>query len=540
MALTVEPPAARRIEGRTGDPVTPILFGTLAVVAGIYLIWKTRGNAFFYDEWTWLFTRRSGLGSIVSSYNSQMVLVPSAVYSLLWHTIGLRHYWVFRAIGVAVHLGLVATVFTYARRRVAEVALAFAVPLLFLGYGWEDVIWPINFGFVAALALSILALISLDGPRPRRDGLACLALVAALACSEIALVFALGLAVELSWRDRGLRRCWVWLVPFVLYGCWWVAYFEPSGSGSGLTEMPSFAASMAAAAIGGLLGLDMTWGKTLIVLAAVGAIARFARPRVFSPRAACVVVAAIAYWLLVAYGRNAHPDSARYIYTGAVLLTLVAAEALRGVRVPRLGLALGGVVALLALLGNLHQMAGGERDLRYVSHVSRAELGALDIAQRLAPSALLIDSQYMPGMTAGQYFATVRALRSTPADPPGAISAEGQAAAGAADSLLVRAGDLTASLPRSGSVGAFHSCAATRAAGRVLSLAPGHRLLLRGSPGADVQIYARRFASGFGATRLAPLTGGQTLLVRAADDGSARPWSLEIQGAGTQRASVCV
>jgi len=76
----------------------------------------------------------------------------------------------------------------------------------------------------------------------------------------------------------------VWLTPLLLYAIWWIAYYEPSGAGSGLTGMPSFAASMAAAAITGLFGLDPSWGQSLLVGAVIlGSLAILSGRRVHTP-----------------------------------------------------------------------------------------------------------------------------------------------------------------------------------------------------------------------------------------------------------------
>lgn len=537
------PTTLRRLDA---DRAATVLFVLLAAAAYVYLMWKTRGNTFFYDEWRWLFVRRTGINSVLGSYNSQMLVAPSAAYQVLWRTVGLRHYWVWRAIGIAIHVGLVSTVFVYARRRVgAATGLLVCLPLLFLGYGFEDVLWPINAGFVATLAFGIWALMGLEDARPRQDLIVCGLLVLALACSELALVFALAVAVELTWRDRSPRRMWVWLTPMILYAIWWLAYYEPGGAGSGLTGMPGFASSMAAAAIAGLFGLDPSWGQSLLVGAVILGVWRFSRAGVFTPRAAGVLVLAGAYWLLVAYGRNANPNSARYVYVGAVFLVLIGLEALRLARIPPAALAVAVLVSLFALAGNLRYLRGGEGELRAGSQTSKAELGALDLIRPSVSPALLIDQHYMPGLSAGEYFAAIQAFGSTPADGPEQILQEPEQAREAADGLMLRAGVVQirplargdrlspASPP---SVVAQTGGRLSRTGGCLvytptiqparLQLRLHGRLELIDPAGTAVRIFGRRFASQFGAVALPSLAPHHAIAITARADADPLPWQI--------------
>ena len=141
------PPAARFSARRRLDPerAAPLVFAALALIAFAFLIWDERGNTFYFDEWTWIFTRYTGLHSILTPYNQQMFIAPTAIYQLLLHTIGLRRYWVFRLLGTTAHVALACTAFVYVRRRLGATAAALILtPFLFLGNGWEDVIWPVD------------------------------------------------------------------------------------------------------------------------------------------------------------------------------------------------------------------------------------------------------------------------------------------------------------------------------------------------------------------------------------------------------------
>ncbi len=159
-------------------------FAAASGIAAAFLMLKGRGNTFYYDEWNWIVFRSDGLHAILAGYNNHLQVAPVALYQLLLHTVGLNHYGILRVLQVLVHLACVAAVFVFARPRLGRWALGVALPLLVLGNGWEYLLWTINIGFVASLALSICALLALDRHDRTGDRLACLLLVAGLAGSS--------------------------------------------------------------------------------------------------------------------------------------------------------------------------------------------------------------------------------------------------------------------------------------------------------------------------------------------------------------------
>jgi hypothetical protein len=176
-----------------------------------------------------------------------------------------------------------------------------------------------------------------------------------------------------------------------------------------------------------------------------------------------------------------------------------------------------------------------------------AELGALELARATAPASTPVDPHYAPVVTAGQYFAAIEALDSSPADPPARILTRPEDARVGADAVLARALDIQATPgPQSagatavaptiegvaggttslrGACIAFHS----RGSGAALDLSlPSGGLELRAAPGPPVEVRARRFASLFDGAPLATLVGGATIVVKSAADGSALPWHIRL------------
>ncbi len=536
------------------------MFGGLVLAAFAYVMWRGSGNTFFYDEWTWIVTRSSGLHSIVASYNNHLLIMPLALDQLLLRTVGLDHYWFFRLLHTGVHLGCVAAVYVYARSRIGPSALLLTLPILVLGFGWEYVLWAVNIGFVAAIALSICALLALDRGSARSAQVACGLLVVALACSEFTVAFTLGIAAELLFRGHRLKRAYVWLLPLILYAVWWLAYHEPSMAAQNLSAAPAYAADLAAAAAGGLFGLDLQWGRVLLTVGAVLALRRLAAPGALTPRVVGLIITAGGFWLFVALGRAqlGDPTAPRYIYTGVVLIALIIAETWRGAQLDLPAMTAAAIAALFALAGNLHALTKGETGLRAGSQVVRAELGALELARPFAPPALLIDPRYMPGIAAGPYFAAISALGSSAADTPQHILGEGNRGRVGADGLLLRAGALAvdrgtrASSARDaltpptvenstvGSVSRRGSCVRmTRAgAGAALDvLLPAAGLKLSAGAGPAVPLRARRFGVGFQSPPFEALSSGATLVVSPRPDRAALPWHLRLSS--HQAVSAC-
>jgi hypothetical protein len=568
-AVTAPSPSRARIDGRQLNRMATPAFVVLGVIAFVYVMAKARGNTFFYDEWTWLITRRSGWSGIISSYNQHLVAAPSALYQALFHTVGLRHYWVYRMLQTLAHVGCMSAVFVFARRRIgATAALVLVAPLLFLGYAWEYVLWAINIGFVSSIGLSICALLALEAEDRKHEVLACVLLVVALACSEFTVPFLVGIAVELCWRDRSARRAYVWAVPLALYAAWWLGYHQSTNAADNLTAAPAYAADLAASALGGLFGLSIDWGRPLLLAGVLLVGWRLTRPDA-TPRLLAVTLAAGSFWFLVALGRAqlGEPTASRYIYTGATLIVLIAAEVGRGLSLER-GLrrrrllAAAALVVLFAVAGNVRQMTVGEDQIRVSSDTVRAELTALQFARPVVSPTLMIDPKWMPGTLAGRYFGAVDSLGSSPAESGSELARAPESARTAADGLLIRAGELrpvplsgvgpgSAAPPvpapapavaasAGGTVQTRGGCVGFRSAGPGASLdlpVPTAGLTLRASAGPAVAVYARRFASGFEGTMVTGIPGGDTISIRPLPDRDAARWYVRLSP--DQPVTVC-
>jgi hypothetical protein len=277
-----------------------LVFSPVLVASFVFLIWEGRGTTFFYDHWGWIEYLRNGLHSILASYNDHMLVVPLAVNQALVHTVGLGDYSVYRVFAAVGHVLCAALVFEFARRRVGLAALLLGVPIAFLGTGWENELLPVNFGFPTSMACGIAALVFLDRGDRRGDAAACGALVGGLLFSELAALFAVGIAAAWLLFDRSLKRVWVWAAPLVLYGVWWIAYYQPVTARHELIKLPKFAADMAASAAGGLFNAGLQRGR-LVLIALIFVIGwRLVRRHALSPTVVALLVTTFVFWLLIA------------------------------------------------------------------------------------------------------------------------------------------------------------------------------------------------------------------------------------------------
>lgn len=388
-----------------------ILVAAMAVSAGT-ILWFTRGTSFFSDEFTcFVASRGFDPTALLSPHNGHLFLGLRVVYAALFDLFG-ADYLVLRllqAVGIALVAGLF---FVLAKRRVEPgVALAPAILLLFLGSAPDSTLSPLGMPHVYSLAAGLGALIALERGDRRGDGAACLLLIVSVSFFSIGLAFIAGAAVSVALRGDRWRRAWIVLVPVALYAAW--LFLAPKYTGapyyddthlsvSNVLLVPSFVADAAASVLAALSGLghdfagaaisgggsapDITqrsWGYPLAALAAAGLVARLWSGRRPGPAVWVSLGTLIAFWASTAMvsGLNRYPYSQRYVYAGAVLLLLVAAGALEGLRLPRRLAPVLLVATVLALGANIYNDSEASKVLRSFSASNRTALAALELTR---------------------------------------------------------------------------------------------------------------------------------------------------------------
>lgn len=428
-----------------------LVVGGTALAAALLLMHVGRGTTWFYDEWSWILTRRTGtLDDYLANHNGHLNLLPIAVYKATWSLVGLTHYTVLRLFEIALHVGTCLAMFVYVRRRTPLwFATGATVVVLFLGYAFQDLLWPLQMTYLGSVLAGLLALLSLD----RRDGAgdigASIALAASLACSGLGLPFVGAVALELLLRRATWRKLWVPLVPLILWGVWYVQYGQSQVERSNLHLVPEHAAQMGSAAVGALFGIAMDDGRVLLALLAIAVVVALAVDRRISPRFAAVLSLPIGYWVLTALSRAQYdePAASRYIYPGAVFVVLVLAEVIPRLERPigRAGTAVGaGLLVVLVVLvvvsvrGNVDELRAGAAGLRDTSSYLKAELRAVELARAHVRPDFRPDVLRAPQVDAGGYLRAVDDLGS-PADSLPELRHRPGALRDAADAVLLRA-----------------------------------------------------------------------------------------------------
>ncbi len=559
-------------EARQGRIAAGVLLAALALSALAILYWS-RGATFYADDWTYIVGRRSwSPHTLLLPANGHLVLLPLVIFKTLLAIFGAGSALPFRLTVLFFDLLNGVLLYLLVRRRVGTLlALAPALLILFFGAGWEEIFEAFTLGPLISISAGLGMLLCLDRRDARGDLGACLLLVVSLASFSLGIVFGLIAAVEMLQRPgRGLRESWLYLAPGLLYGAWlvWASQFHQNqlaatNIGPSPTAVVNGAAADAASIFGVFrspgpqvasapdLGIAIGIGVPLALALAALLVWRLRSGPPPTPRAWALLVGLLALWTLLALtiGPARSPLASRYVYPGAIVVLLLAAELVAGLR-PTRGIAIA-VAAVLAvsLVANVDEMRVGGGYFRAEGSYNRAELAALELVRgRVSPDFLVEQGStaLLPHgdmiFTAGQYFDATDRFGS-PADSTAELAAAGAPQRASADQLLGRALALAATPAagptRSAASGAVRPGPAAvnmtvRRQGRcsLLRPAPGvagkvSLLLPRGgfrygvARDTQVKVSLGRFGDGFSFTPPA-VYGPATVAIRG--DRSRRPW----------------
>lgn len=446
------------------DRLSLALFWLIALATALFLLWAGHGLSFRHDEWDIIQSRASGgIHNLLEPLNEHLSLVPLSLYYVLLHTVGLAHYPAYRTVLIAFHVCSALLVFLLVRRRLdPALALLAAVVTLIFGAAYEDMLFPVQIGQVGSILGGLLAWLSLD-VRGRRGDFALLAALTLAVCSSgLGLAVLAGVAVEVLWSKR-----WTHLaVVGVVLGAYlvWYARYGQSATHGDLSRIPSFLAGIVAYTVVGTVGLWPLYHlpaaglMVVTVLLCAGLIVAVVIARRHGllalddaadvdagregpdqARLAGLVATAGAFWVLTAIARSGlSPYRSRYAHLGGIVVILIAAELLRGRRLPPRLSVLAAVAGTAFALINLPYIAHNAVKYRDDSAVLDAELAAVQLRSSTVPPGLHPDPSRDPQVAAGPYLRAVDALHSSPADEPAQIAMASPFARTAADAVLVR------------------------------------------------------------------------------------------------------
>jgi hypothetical protein len=530
-----EPAGRKRPRSLAGAGRGPLLvLGALFAADLVLLLYAQRGLGFFYDEWNFVLNRhQGGVSTFLEPHNEHFSLIPVVVYKLLFATVGLDPHWPYLALLAFAHIGVAACVFSLARGSVGDWGAVIATaPVLFLGLAWEDLVWAFQIGFVGSVLAGLGAFLALEHRTRRGDVVAAVLVFASLACSSLGVPFLLGAAAELAVLRRW--RAWpVVAVPGLLYALWYLGYGKSAIGREGVINAQGWSLDAAAAAVGSLLGRGLDWGRPLAVACAAALAVWIGSGRVLSARLIGLMVAGGSFWILTGMARStglSTPEAPRYLYFGAIVVVLIACELLRGFRPPPRALWVAAFIVAFGVFAGLDTLRDGVRGLRETSHVTQAELAAVELVGAQVDPAYQPDPVRMPQVTAAGYLRAVADVGDSPAVPAAELPAAGGAPRIEADRVLVQAGAV-------GAEPGDALCASPAPSPGQIEVAPGGTVSISVAGAGSAVVRARRFAPDAQTVQLGTARPGQPLRVSTRRDASPVPWQLTTETTG--RVSVC-
>jgi hypothetical protein len=360
-------------ESRSAERSAAAVFAAALAVAFVVFMVAGRHTWFFLDEWDFLATRHIGsFRDLMRPHNEHWSTLPIIVYRVLWRLFGLRTYVPYLVPVVLLHL-VTATLLRAVMRRAGVgpwLATAAAGLFLFLGSGYQNIVWGFQIGFVGSLAcgLAHLLLSDHDGPFDRRDGIGLAFGVVGLLCSGVAVTMVAIVVLSVLLR-RGWRPALLHGAPLaVLFGVWYLAYGHEGvadDSRPDLGELVRFVGREllhAARSIGDLDVVTILLVAVLLVGGALWAVDRRAAPatdanRSWAPWA--LAAGAVLFAVVTGSGRVstlgvAGAEASRYVHLlGAMLLPAVAVAGQAIVRRWPYALPVLVVLLLVAIPGNV-------------------------------------------------------------------------------------------------------------------------------------------------------------------------------------------
>ena len=544
------------------------VLGLLMVASLLDLLYVTRGQTFYgTDQFRFAFYRQGwSPDALLTPYNGHLMVVPTAVFHILFDIGRFGDYHPYRYAAMPLTLITAGLLYAYARKRVGDwPAVAFAALILFFGTAWSALLVPIGIlSFVVPVAAGVAALLALDRGDLVGDAMACGLLILGLLSHSVAMAFLAVAAIELVLDPSRRRRLWVVAVPAALYATWYAFYSGGGGSpGSGIEHAQHHEAAAGyvykgiAMTFGNLAGpseIAREQGATIAAQRTIGAavavciagtlIAVWSKGSTKRrPRLWALIAVLLAFWIVAALarGNGSVADDSRYLYPSAVLLILIVLEALRGIRLNRIALAIIAAAACLSVVPNLIALGHYGSNARETSSVVGARLAALELEEPWVQSHAEWSFRPSPQLpTAGEYFLLgTRPYSSSPAPDPSRIPSFGPRERAAADRVLEGLLGPRLALKhasrrdRQGEGTASEGCLVLRSESPkpgVQYVTSSGDVLVEATGDRPVEIRLRRFSDPSSALHLGSVPAGSARKLRLPGDRLVYPWRLQLVG----------
>ena len=517
-------------------------------IAASTVLYLGRDLAFWNDELNWLvFGEDFSPGTLLTPHNGHLIALPRFLYELLPRIFG-AEYLPFRLVAVASFLTCVGLFFLLARRYVGgPIALAPSVVLLFFGSADELALSPLGIPFTFSIAFGLGALLALQVHR-RHDLLASLLLTLSLLSHSFGGLIAVGVVLYLL-LGHGRRRLWVPLLPLALYAGWWIwaqKFDQGLASASNIPEVPAFVARAAAETLAALtgfagppfagrLGALSDVAEVFFVVATASALLYLGlRLRERSPDRwlGPYLVILLIFWVGLGLSDRV-PTRERYLFFGSIMVLLIVAARVRGVRPTRSAVAVLLALCSVSLVLNLAHLVRSADSFRAAAAEVQAQLGVLEMAGKGADPAFVPNDSGLPvarpvvAVSAGRYLEFVDAVGSLGFSSD-ELSNQPESVRATADFVLARAEGLIAvpDWPVSPNPSDCDRKAARTGSPARFGLAEGITVLRLTTAGPPQQLVVGRFA--LPTVPVGPLDAESFAAVVVRRDHAPRPWIAEV------------
>ncbi len=385
--------SVRRVSSSSGS-AEAVHYATL--VAGFaILIWLTRTQWFFFDEWAFMWEPQRELWA---GHGGHWSTVAIALWMGIQSLFTLDSYRPFMLVAIVVHLVTVHLLWRLMRRIGVGpwIATAIAALLIILGAASENLLWAFQYAFMGAIACGLAATLLALGPRLGIGTQFAIAGVMVLGCatSGTLLPFFLPVALVLlrlhGWRALLLPV----VVPAAIYLVWYVFVAGPNPNASLRAEgievlfTPQFAGAMLADSIGKILPVPAIGALGISAIGA-GALWMLRRRLTIEQFTAIAVLGAgLVFAFLSAYSRwdtgLVAASSGRYVYMMFVTLAPITALLLtRAVArsMPATLVALG-VIAVVGVYNTGVLVSAAREEGAREEFVHQAASAGLDMQER--------------------------------------------------------------------------------------------------------------------------------------------------------------
>jgi hypothetical protein len=237
--------------------VADLLFGIALVGLVAYAAVLGRAISFFSDDWP-IIAEHHG-GDYLRPYGGHLLLVPIAIFRFFWETAGLSTYTPYRVVGLVAFAVFAVAFYLYLRNRAqAVVALVGALAVVWYSQGHFNILFPVTINFAIPMAATVAIWMLFDRQRERYDVrldvLTGVLVAISLLNGGPGLVAVVAVGTELLLKRVPLRRWLLLVVPFALWGIWYLEHREKIEHPSSVFGTIRFAAHQLQEAFAGFVG----------------------------------------------------------------------------------------------------------------------------------------------------------------------------------------------------------------------------------------------------------------------------------------------